>query len=274
VHFVQVGFLCNNACVFCAQGRLRDETPSPSLDALFAQVDAVASGDVVAFVGGEPTLLDALPVLARRARQAGAAHVLVQTNGRRLAAAGYARALADSGVTRLEVALQGSRADMHDHHTGMPGSFKAAITGLRRARAAGLGFVLTTVVTRSNFRHLSEIVRVAHALGARGVALAPVAREGRAASAFSRLAAPSELLRPHVRSAQSLGRVLGLALSGGETNEPPEAFRGWLAGIGVSEGAAPGAQRPQSISREHIISLERLVRPSVGHGLQPSSAMR
>lgn len=272
MRLVQVGFLCNNACVFCAQGRLRDVIPSPSLDVLIASVEAAAADDVVAFVGGEPTLLDVLPELVRRAREGGAEHVLVQTNGRRLAVPGYARKLADCGVTRLEVALQGSSAAMQDYHTGVPGSFKATVTGLRRARGAGLGFVLTTVVTRSNFRHLPEIVRVAHALGARGLALAPVTPAGRAVG--RRVGAPRELLQPHIRQARGLAQVLGVALTDWQSSAPERSFDGWLAGVGVTESAQATENSSEPVSPAPVVSLERVLRSSVGHGLRPSSAMR
>ena len=80
---IEVGFTCNNHCVFCAPGNLRERLPqNPKLA---SELSEVAEGDRVAFVGGEPTLFDELSSWVRQAKEHGAASVVVQTNARRLA---------------------------------------------------------------------------------------------------------------------------------------------------------------------------------------------
>ena len=245
--YVQVGFGCNNACVFCAQGELRTTSTDPGLDALAASLAALPSGEPVAFVGGEPTLLPALSDLARRAREHGATRVLVQTNGRRLSESGLAGELLKAGVSSLDVSLHGSSEPMHDWHTGVAGSFRQTITGLRRARAAGLPFATTTVVTRSNFRHLVEIVRVAHVLGARAVQLVAARLLGQAARNAARVIPAPQLAEREIARAFDVARSLELEVVAGHRVEPASAAA-WFAGLGSVE--PDDRNRQQAVRRE------------------------
>ena len=201
VHRIFVGFRCNNRCLFCAHGELSSE--SPEVDArLGERLAAIGPGARVAFVGGEPTLYAELQAWISEARRRGAREVAVQTNGRRLSEAGYARTLVASGASRFEVALQGSTAAMHDFHTGQAGSFRETGSGIRRARGEGAAVVVTTVVTRSNYRHLAEIVDVARSLGAERAGFRLAVTHGRAArGADPPVVPPLALVKPYLSRA-------------------------------------------------------------------------
>lgn len=148
---------CNNACVFCAQrgGGLL----SRSLDEALASLRALrAEGfDELTFTGGEPTLHDELLGLVRAARGEGFSAVGIQTNGRRLREGGFAADLASAGLTDAHLSLHGLGAALHDHHTGVAGSFAEASAGLVALRVAGVSVVVNTVLTRSNGRSLGEL---------------------------------------------------------------------------------------------------------------------
>lgn len=260
---VALGSACNNACVFCAQGELRAREPGPPADPI-ERLSALAPGEAVALVGGEPTLWDRLPEWIRAAHDRGAAPVLVQTNGRRLAYRGYAAALrAASPRVALDVSLHGSTAPMHDYHTSTPGSFGQTVKGLANARAAGIPFAVTTVVTRSNFRHLAEIVRLAGALGARAVELAIAAPLGSAARAADRVIAAPELVAPHVARAVAEAASMGLGWRAGASASGPD-IAGCFAGLGPVEEVAPEGRRrappepaPDGKRRLDLVALGR-----------------
>lgn len=237
MHRIELGYRCNNACVFCGQGRLRELDPPP-VDQLEAEVDELPPGRGVAFVGGEPTLSESLPRLIARARARGARPVLVQTNGRRLAVAGYAASLVAAGLDGLEVSLHGANAAMHDYHTGVEDSFRQTVAGLRRASAERLRFVTTTVVTRSNFRHLTEIVRVAHALGARAARFDVVVESGNAARNAPRVVPAWPMLRPHLARAVELAHSLALECVAPALGVDATSAADWYAGPGVFEPVA------------------------------------
>ncbi len=220
---VHTGFACNNRCIFCAQGDLR-RVREPVSDAAVTRALSRASAERVAFIGGEPTLRDELPAWIRAARRAGARQVVVQTNARRLAYRAYAASLARAGVTALDVSLQGPRAEVHDHHTRVEGSFQQTVAGLSMARAARIPLGVNAVITRSSFRNLTQLVRRVAGLGATRLRLAPARALGEAARLLPRVVPRLSLVRPHLlaaaREAASLGLDLELA------GVPPCLLRG------------------------------------------------
>ncbi len=240
---VSAGFCCNNACGFCSQGALRAFRPRPSDAAVRCAVEAALREDrELAFVGGEPTLREELPAWIAHAKSLGASWILLQTNGRRLVYPGYCAALKAAGLDACEVALQGSTAAMHDYHTEAPGSFRQTAAGLRQARAAGLEVCAGAVVTRSNFRHLPELVRLAKSLGARALRLAAARPVGRAAAARDRLLPSPELVAPFLEAALTLARKLDFAAFAEDA--APRELRRFFAGLGECEpAAAPQAER-------------------------------
>lgn len=233
---VFLGFACNNACVFCAQGALRKKETGPPDVA--AQIAAISPGDTVAFTGGEPTVHDELPAWIKAADAQGAARIVVQTNGRRLAYHAFTRALREASPRlALDVALQGATAAMHEYHTGTPGSFEQTVRGARQARAERIPVGITTVVTRSNFRHLGEIARLAHAVGAEAIHLAKTEPLGRAAEARDRLLPARQMVLPHLTRAAAEARRLGLVVVVGDLKPT-----GIFAGIGETEPPMEGTQ--------------------------------
>ena len=238
---IQCGYACNNRCVYCAQGdRARLTEAPPGVEGALAAARA-AGADAVAFVGGEPTLHDELPGWVRRARELGFASVVIQTNGRRLVYGGYARALRDAGAEGVDVALVGPTAAIHEYHTRVPGSFAQSAGGVRAAVAAGLRVGITTVLTRSSYRHVVDHVRLCRALGAAAMHLAlPVVR-GAAAEAVARVVPPLALTVPHVRRAGATARAAGLPVV---VSGAPLCALGADAALAIEDHAPAGASFP------------------------------
>lgn len=227
MRLVQLGYACNNACSFCAQGSLGErQTPRPSVDELLA---GIAAGDRVCFVGGEPTLQPDLPDLIRAAIARGAAATVAQTNARRLAYPAYARSLRDAGLWGIDASLTGATAPMHEHHTRIEGSFSQTLTGIANAARLGICVGITVVVTRGNYRHLPDIVRLAHRLGAQQLHLQGVRAVGRASGAVPPLVPPPELVAPFAREASALARSLRIDVA---TDVSLDTLHTLFAGIG------------------------------------------
>jgi hypothetical protein len=205
---LRLSLACNNHCVFCAQEGIEEREEDPGLGVRLRAVRQVA--DEITFIGGEPTLEDALPGAVALARGLGFAAVGIQTNGRRLAYPAYAKAVADAGLTDVHVSVHGAQPAAHDYHTGVPGSLVELLAGVAAVRALGIPVVATTVLTRSNFRVLDEIPRL---LTQRGVAawLVSVPRAaGRAEAAFDRVYPRLGLAVPFALRAMEIARRLSL----------------------------------------------------------------
>lgn len=175
------------------------------------------------------------------ARREGASSVVVQTNGRRLAYAAYAAGLREAGATAVDVSLPGATAAMHEFHTCTEGSFAQTVRGLGGGRAAGLVVGVTIVATRSNYRHLSEIVRLGVTQGAQLVQVA-VARAPHGALG-SALIPPRELLQPHLVEAARVALALGArVLVEGRASHP--SVLDVFAGAMFDEPGGGGSELP------------------------------
>lgn len=264
---IALSFTCNNACVFCAQGNLRETAAAIDAEASVQGTAAsLRGGEAVALVGGEPTLDERLPSFVRALDAAGAGAVVVQTNGRRLAYRSYARLLREASPRlALDVSLAGSTEAMHDYHTGTPGSFKQTVLGLRNARAEKIRVAVSTVITRSNFRHLADIVRLCHAVGAAAVRFVPAQPFGAALAQRDRVVPALELVGPYLALAMSEATKLGLPARVDSTGAPEE---GAFAGLGPVEteaqATADRARREAASPAEPRRALQIFGRPAPG----------
>ncbi|MEZ4297700.1 MAG: radical SAM protein [Polyangiaceae bacterium] len=263
-----LSFACNNACVFCAQGELRRTAePVDTAAAIESAAASVQPGETLALVGGEPTLDDRLPDFLRALDAAGAGRVLVQTNARRLAYRSYTKALREATPRlALDVSLTGSTEAMHDYHTGTPGSFKQTVLGLRNARAEKIPASVSVVITRSNFRHLIEIVRLCHTLGAVAVRFVPAQPFGAAREQRDRVVPAPELVSPYLALAINEATKLGLPARVDASGAPDETATAAFAGLGTveTERAAPsieGSSAPAAVPKR---SLAIFGRPAPG----------
>jgi uncharacterized radical SAM superfamily Fe-S cluster-containing enzyme len=180
---VEVTDDCNLSCSFCfaSSGPGGEGRSTAEIDALLDTV-VEAGGRPIQFSGGEPTVRDDLPELVTRARDRGIDHVEVNTNGIRLATEdGYARTLADAGVTAIYLQFDGLTADTYERIRGVDlvDEKRGAIDA---CRAADLPVVLVpTVVPGVNDDEMGDIVRFAldNRDVIRSVNFQPVAHFGR-----------------------------------------------------------------------------------------------
>jgi hypothetical protein len=207
---VEITRACSNRCVFCA-------APDRDGDADWRSKLSTARGkaDEVTFVGGEPTATDELEDAVREAAAQGFSAIGIQTNASGLDA-DRLKALAQLGLTDLHLSIHAATAAAHDYLVGEEGRFERCGAALEAAAALGLTTVVTTVITRSNFRVLGELPTW---LRQRGVA-AWVCQwphvAGRAAADFDRVIPRLGLAVPYALHALERARRIGL----------PSAMRG------------------------------------------------
>jgi radical SAM protein with 4Fe4S-binding SPASM domain len=78
-----------------------------------------------------------------------------------------ARKLAKVGIRRVEIGLDGARAETHDFLRRKPGSFEATVKGIRSCADVGFDELATTMTLHSkNVKELQETMDLAEKLGA------------------------------------------------------------------------------------------------------------
>lgn len=202
---------CDNRCTFCAPDGLDPVAPRRLAD-LTADLDALAAKQhtAVTLTGGEPALHPELAGVVAAARARGFARVGLQTNGRRLREHGYANALRDAGLTDVHLSLHGLGSAIHDHHTGVEGSFAEAFEGLAAARRAGLTVAVTSVLTRSNARSLGPLASWLAAQSVAAWCVAVPRTAGRLHANFDRVFPRLAMAMPHALHALSAAQQKGV----------------------------------------------------------------
>lgn len=156
---------CNLACAHC---RRLDASAAGDLTTKEARrlIEDLASWarPILVLSGGEPLVRPDILDLAAHAGDLGLT-VSLATNGTRVDDA-LARSIAQSGIRRVAVSLDGADPATHNALRRQPGSFEAALEGCRRVREAGLSLQINCTVTRHNADRIEEVYCLALDLGA------------------------------------------------------------------------------------------------------------
>jgi MoaA/NifB/PqqE/SkfB family radical SAM enzyme len=167
----QVTNTCNLQCKQCYTGC--SPTP-PAEDLTFEEwtrlIDYLAEHEVIHlyFEGGDPLLrpdfLDILRYAQQRFLLWFRTHATTITPE-------LAREIAEIGLGRVVVDFFGTDAEMHDHLTGVPGSYAKTLRGAELLREQDVPVIPAAIVNRLNLPHLQRYVELGLRLEAEEVGL-------------------------------------------------------------------------------------------------------
>ena len=159
---------CNLRCIHCRRVTVADKLTPQDLttEESFRMIDDIASMGRPIFVlsGGEPLFRPDILDIARYATDAGLI-VALATNGTLIDDA-MAHKIKDSGVQRVSISFDGEDAPTHDAFRGLPGSFDAAVRGVRALRKVGMPVQINTTVAKHNEKQLEGVLALAKDLDA------------------------------------------------------------------------------------------------------------
>src|SRR5208337_4034521 len=158
---------CNLRCIHCRASATELSSPSDlSTQAARDIIDQIAevSSPILVLSGGEPLFRSDIFQLARYGTDKGL-RVALATNGT-LVTKAVAQKIADSGVKRVAISLDGADALTHDTFRGIPGAFDAAITGFRNLKELGMSVQINTTIARHNAHQLPHVLELARSIGA------------------------------------------------------------------------------------------------------------
>jgi radical SAM protein with 4Fe4S-binding SPASM domain len=158
---------CNLRCIHCraTATELTSPTDLPTKKALEI-IDQIAevSNPILVLSGGEPLYRSDIFQLAGYARDKGI-RVALATNGT-LVTREVARMIADAGIKRVSISLDGADAATHDSFRGIPGAFEAALYGFRNLKEVGMSVQINTTIARHNAHQLPQVFDLAKSVGA------------------------------------------------------------------------------------------------------------
>ena len=158
---------CNLTCKHCRAVPQRkigpmELTTSRAMDL----IDAIAEVAKPVFVlsGGEPLFRPDLFDIAQYGVETGFRMALA-TNGT-LVTDRIAAKIADTGISRVAISLDGAKPDTHDGFRGVPGAHKFALRGLNALRAEGVSVQINSTIAKHNVGELPALLDLALSIGA------------------------------------------------------------------------------------------------------------
>ena len=158
---------CNLTCKHCRAVPRRSVGPTELTTArAFDLIDEIAKVAKPVFVlsGGEPLFRPDLFDIAEYGVATGFRMALA-TNGTLVNSLTAAR-IADVGISRVAISLDGADPATHDFFRGMPGSHALALRGIRNLRGEGVSVQINSTIAKHNVAEVERLLDLALAVGA------------------------------------------------------------------------------------------------------------
>lgn len=157
---------CDLSCIHCFADSSKSAQNELTTDEIKGIIEwAGRKGSFrLGLTGGEPTLREDLLEIAEYAKEHHLWTILT-TNGFSLTE-DFCKELQKIAIDQVDVSLDNSTAEAHDHFRGRNGSFARATRAVKMLRRFNITTAITSVVSSWNFNDLSSLYTLARELGA------------------------------------------------------------------------------------------------------------
>jgi radical SAM protein with 4Fe4S-binding SPASM domain len=158
---------CNLKCIHCrAEATPVRSDLDMSTEESLAFIDDLAdfASPILVLSGGEPLYRSDIYQLSEHATKRGL-RVALATNGTMVTREVAAKCV-EAGVKRAAISLDGATGDVHDSFRAIPGSFDAALDGVKNFIEAGIPVQINTTITKNNVHQTEEILKLSEDIGA------------------------------------------------------------------------------------------------------------
>lgn len=160
---------CELACKHCRAEaepeRHPDELTTAEGKKLLEAAAEFGDGQLVVLSGGDPLARDDTAELVRYGTELGLRMTMTPSGTTSLTPARIGE-LADAGLKRMAVSLDGARSETHDEFRQEPGSFEETIAAANTAREVGLPLQINTTVCQETVDELPQLGELVAELGA------------------------------------------------------------------------------------------------------------
>lgn len=205
-----ITYRCDNRCVHCYAGGPH-ETEELTTEDWFRVMDKLHTIGIphVVFTGGEPTLRNDLAELIRHTQRLGLVSGLV-TNGRRLKDAAYLNTLVEAGIDHIQITIESHDERVHDNITGVDGSWRETVQGLKNAIATPVYTLTNTTLNQLNIREMRKTIDFLHDLGLNQLACNSLIYSGEAPKIAKDFALDEASLEPVLNEIKDHAMALGM----------------------------------------------------------------
>ncbi len=153
---------CAYACLHCrAAAQPRRDPRELTTEEGFHLIDELVAvgGPILIVTGGDPMMRPDMLDLVRYAAKRGL-RVALSPTATKLVTRDRLLEAQEAGVARVQISLDGSRAEVQDAFRGRPGSFQRTLEILEDIRSVGISLQVGTTVSRYNIDDLEAIAGV------------------------------------------------------------------------------------------------------------------
>ena len=205
-----ITYRCDNNCLHCYAGGPR-ETKELTTQEWYAVMDKLYTIGIphVVFTGGEPTLREDLPQLISHTQEIGLVSGLV-TNGRKLKDEAYFKSLMGAGLDHVQITIESYDPKVHDKITGVEGSWKETLQGLKNAIASPIYTLSNTTLNKYNVDGILTTIDFLHELGLKQFACNSLIYSGKAPEVAKDFALEESSLEPILTRIRDRARDLDM----------------------------------------------------------------
>lgn len=163
---IDIGFICNNNCVFCVQNNMgpkRTNLTTSEAKKMMREVREFFNN--IIFNGGEPTIREDIIDLVHYAKQIGFESIMLISNARMFSYDAFCKKMILAGLRLVFITLEASNERLHDKLTTVKGSFQQTIAGIKNLKKYGLEVHTNTVINKLNHRDLKNLPYLMKDLG-------------------------------------------------------------------------------------------------------------
>ena len=201
-------YRCNNNCYFCYTGGPQ-KVAEMDTSSWKQAIDTLWDNGIpqVVFTGGEPTLREDLVQLIDHAKEFVTGLI---TNGRKLTI--LAQDLKRVDLDYIQVSLESSDAQIHDHMVGVPVAWQETTAGIKAAMTAGLEVITNTTLTKDNIEAFADTIIFGSQLGLKTMACNTLLCSGRGTCSRQSEGVPIVQLKAALTKAREAADKAGIRL--------------------------------------------------------------
>ena len=160
---------CELECKHCRADAQPDRRPGELTTTegkeLLSEAAEFGENQLVVLSGGDPLVRDDLVELVRYGADQGLSMTLTPS-GTDALTPDIVDELADAGLRRLALSIDGATAEAHDEFRGEPGSFEGTVSVAHHAREQGIPLQINTTVCQETLPELPDLADLIEDLGA------------------------------------------------------------------------------------------------------------
>ncbi len=241
---VNVGYSCNNNCMHCFLGSMRNIYPDRTKKEIISIIDEAKEMNVphLTIIGGDPTIRkDFFEILSYAEKQG--FEIYLETNSRTFSVDSFARKVFKiSPDLKIGMSFHSSVPEIHDKITQVKGSWAQSVKGIRNMKKYGLRHLrVNCPISKINYQNLPKLAKFLAKLKVNELSFYHLRLQGNAFKNIDRLLVKVNEIQPYLFDALEISEKYGIdvktfgfpycMLNGYERfAEEREALRGYMSG--------------------------------------------